>query len=124
MHGSPSLPDVVQEFIEEHDINVKLLFFSSGIETAEKASKASGAEPGSIVKTVIVASEQEYIAVLLPGDRMIDWSKLHSILGTRSVRLAHPSEVREITGFKPGEVSPLSNSVAGLKVVADESLFG
>lgn len=110
------------EFTSQRGIRVKVMEFGGSVRSVEEASRLSRVPPSSIVKTILVVADGRPAAVLLPGDRRIDYRKLARALGASRVRLAKPDEVERLTGFKPGEVTPLSDAIASLTVVADKSL--
>ncbi|MET1101738.1 MAG: YbaK/EbsC family protein [Pyrodictiaceae archaeon] len=114
----------VAEFIKRRGLGAEVLEFSETVESVESASRASRVPPHSIVKTLILVVDDEPYAVLVPGDRRLDLGKLRRLLGARRARLAKPSELEEIVGLKPGEVSPLVESVARLRVVLDKEVLG
>ncbi len=71
---------------------------------------------------IVIAGSKPY-AVILPGDKKLDFKRLAVVTGAEKIRLARHSEVINITGVKPGEVSPLTEDVKKLNVVVDESVL-
>ncbi|MEM0006014.1 MAG: aminoacyl-tRNA deacylase [Ignisphaera sp.] len=115
--------DDVNSFIARYGINAVLKEFSDSVETVEKASRLCGAKASEIIKTLIIIADGEPVAVVLPGNRRLDYRKLSTILNARSIRMAKPDEVERYTGFEVGAVSPLSECIKRLKVVMDNSLL-
>lgn len=113
----------VAEFIKLHKLEAKILEFSETVESVMKASKASGMPPHNIVKTLILIADGKPYAVLISGDRRLDLKKLRKLLKVKKVRLAKPSELEEMIGLKPGEISPLIESVAKLYVILDKEVL-
>lgn len=103
-------------------VEVEVLEFDEGVETVEKAARASGVPPSAIVKTLLVRAGDKYIAVLARGDHRIDIDALSRALGAPA-SLAKAREVREVLGVEPGAVTPLSEAVARLEVVADPAIL-
>lgn len=99
-----------------------MLEFSEGVETVEKASRASGAPPSAIVKTLLVKAGGGYAIVLARGDRRVDLEALSRALGVE-VSMAKAREVREVLGVEPGAVTPLSEAAARLRVIADPGIL-
>jgi prolyl-tRNA editing enzyme YbaK/EbsC (Cys-tRNA(Pro) deacylase) len=91
--------------------------------TAEAAAEAVGAPVGSIVKSLIFLAEGTPLLVLVAGDRRADVKRLRAILGLskRHLRIARPSEVRELTGFEVGGVPPVGHAVPP-RTMVDSSL--
>lgn len=59
--------------------------------------------------------------MIVPGDRRLNFKAIAKVVGAKKVRLARPNEVTSIAGVKPGEVSPLIESIKSLNVVIDKS---
>lgn len=89
-------------------------------ESLEDAARLRGVEPADVIKTMVVRrSENDYVFVLVPGNRLIDWPKLRSHLGERRLSLPDAEEAIEATGYVPGTITPLGAKTAW-PVVADE----
>lgn len=91
--------------------------------TAEAAAEAVDAPAGSIVKSLVFLAEGAPLLVLVAGDQRADVKRLRAQLGLskRQLRIARPSEVRELTGFEVGGVPPVGHEPA-LRTIVDESL--
>lgn len=113
----------MKKFIAKRGVKAEILEFSDTVESVEAASRASGYPPERILKTLIVKGDDEYYAVIVRGDRRLNLEKLAKLLGLRDVRLAKPSEIRELLGVSPGEVSPLMEEVSRLYVLVDSSIL-
>ncbi len=70
---------------------------------------------------VVRRSENDYVFVLVPGDRLIDWPKLRSRLDERRLSLPDAEEAIDATGYAPGTITPLG-SRTNWPVIADERL--
>lgn len=121
--GSSKGLEAVKRFIAERGVEAEILEFSGTVESVEAASRASGYPPGRILKTLIVKGDDEYYAVIIRGDRRLNLKKLADRLGLNDVRLAKPSEIRELLGVGPGEVSPLMEGISRLHVLVDSSVL-
>ncbi len=81
---------------------------ASGRTTAE-AAKALRVPPENILKSLLLISKRkEYLAAIITGDKRVDIKKLERITGFKKLRLAKPSEVENLTGFKIGGVPPFA----------------
>ena len=50
-----------------------------------EAARARGVAPADVVKTLVVRrGEDDFLFVLVPGDRVISWPKLRALVGARS----------------------------------------
>jgi len=103
--------DTVEEFIKRYEIDGFVKRYESPVETVERASQVAGISPSDIVKTVVMSYSNGFATVIVPGDRVVDLKKVSQVLGVKKVRLAKPGEIREVTGFEVGGVSPLSECV-------------
>jgi len=86
------------------------------VETSAAAQQIS---PGSIAKTIIIRrGEGDYVFVLVPGDRVIDWPKLRRHFGVSRLSLPDREEAEAVTGYPPGAITPFG-SINVWPVVAD-----
>ncbi len=92
------------------------------METVDAASRVTGTPPSDIVKTLLLIVDGRPMAVLLPGDRKLDYRKLSALMKASKIRTASPDEIAELTGLMPGGVTPLSECIRGLKVIVDSSI--
>ena len=89
-------------------------------ESLEEAARLRNIEPAAVIKTMVVRrAESDYVFVLVPGDRLIDWPKLRSHLGERRLSLPDAEEAIEATGYAPGTITPLG-AKTHWPVIADE----
>lgn len=89
-----------------------------------EAAAARGVEPRDIVKTLVVRrGEDDYLFVLVPGDREISWPKLRAVLGVNRLSMPDAEAAREVTGYERGTITPFGAATA-LPVVADERIVG
>lgn len=92
------------------------------VESLQEAAELRGVPPAAVIKTMVVRrSEDEYLFVLVPGDRVIDWPKLREHLGERRISMPDATEALEVTGYKRGTITPLGSSHAW-PVLADQRL--
>lgn len=77
----------------------------------EEAAQLRGIAPAAVIKTMVVRrADDDYVFVLVPGDRMIDWPKVRAILAERRLSLADGEEAFNATGYRPGTITPLGAS--------------
>lgn len=94
---------------------------SSSLE--EHAGKL-GVPPGDVVKTLVVRrGHDDYVFVLVPGERRIDWPKLRSHLGVNRAAMPSREEAQAVTGYAVGSITPFGASTAW-PVVADAAVAG
>ena len=78
--------------------------------------------PSQIIKTLVVRrSADDYLFVLVPGDREISWPKLRAVLGVSRISMPDAATARGATGYERGTITPFGASTAW-PVVADERI--
>jgi Cys-tRNA(Pro) deacylase len=94
------------------------------VRSLEEAAEARGVEPADVIKTLVVRrGEDDYLFVLVPGDRAISWPKLRSLLGVSRLSLPDAAAAKEATGYERGTITPFG-SLRAWPVVADERMAG
>ena len=87
-----------------------------------EAAAACGVPESSVVKSLVVRrSEDDFVLVLVPGDRSLSWKKLRALLGVTRLSLPDADTALAVTGYARGTITPLGLS---LPVIADERIAG
>ncbi|MCZ6567938.1 MAG: YbaK/EbsC family protein [Actinobacteria bacterium] len=90
------------------------------VDSLEEAARQRGMPAAAVIKTMVVRrNEDDYVFVLVPGDRVIDWAKLRSVLDERRLSMPDASKALEVTGYVRGTITPLG-AKRPLSVVTDE----
>lgn len=90
--------------------------------SAAESAELQGIELHQLLRTIVVRlASEEYVFVLVPGGRRIDWPKLRIHLGTRRLSLPDAEEAREATGYERGAITPFGAAHAW-PVIADASV--
>jgi Cys-tRNA(Pro) deacylase len=88
----------------------------------EEAAALRGVGPAAVIKTMVVRrGEGDYVFVLVPGDRVIDWPKLRDHLGERRLSMPDADEALAASGYVRGTITPFG-STTQWPVVADERI--
>ena len=95
--------------------------FPEGTKTAADAAAAIGCPVAAIVKSLVFVVGDEPVVALVPGDLMLDLTKLEAAAGAEPARRATLDEVRDATGFAAGGTPPFGHARA-LRVFADGAL--
>lgn len=94
------------------------------VKSLAEAAVARGVEPAAVVKTIVVRrGEQDYLFVLVPGDRTISWPKLRALLGVSRLSMPDPEQAKQATGYERGTITPFGSTTAW-PVIADEQMRG
>ncbi len=90
--------------------------------SAEESAALQGIELGQLLRTIVVRrGEDDYVFVLVPGGRQIDWPKLRAHLGVSRLSLPDAEEARTATGYERGAITPFG-SERPWPVIADASI--
>lgn len=89
----------------------------------EQAAEERGQRPGQVVRSILFRlTRDEYLMVLVAGPSQVDWKALRGIVGQSRLTMASVDEVREVTGYEIGAVSPFALP-RPLRVLLDESVM-
>jgi prolyl-tRNA editing enzyme YbaK/EbsC (Cys-tRNA(Pro) deacylase) len=109
--------------IKEFKLRAQILEFTDTVETVSKACKLTGEAPNAIVKTLLTKVENnDYIILIVRGDRRVDNTKLSRYLGS-TAKLAIPDEVLKVLGVPVGAVSPLLSKVLRFRRLLDPKIL-
>ena len=89
------------------------------VRSLAEAAAARGVDPAGIVKTLVVRrGDDDFLFVLVPGDRTISWPKLRALLGVSRLSMPDAATAKDVTGYERGTITPFGSLVAW-PVVAD-----
>ena len=90
----------------------------------EESAEFQGIEVGQLIRTIVVRrGPDDYVFVLVPGGRQIDWPKLRAYLGVSRLSLPDAEEAKAATGYERGTITPFGATTAW-PVIADASVSG
>lgn len=91
--------------------------------SAEESAELQGIELASLLRTIVVRrGDDDYVFVLVPGGRRLDWPKLRAHLGVRRMSLPDAEEARAATGYERGAITPFGAQRAW-PVIADSAVL-
>ena len=111
----------VQEYIKKFNSELKIIVLNTTARTAQDAANSLKCEVGAIVKSLLFKTDGSFLICLIAGDRKCSLNKLKKIISKKDVSMANANEVKLITGFSIGGVSPVAH-VNNLEVLIDKSL--
>ena len=92
--------------------------------SAEESAELQGIDVGHLLRTIVIRrGADDYVFVLVPGGRQIDWKRLRTHLGQRRLSLPDADEARVATGYERGAITPFGATTAW-PVVADATIRG
>jgi Cys-tRNA(Pro)/Cys-tRNA(Cys) deacylase len=118
--------------MSEHDAHAALVASGIGFRTIRhgpvrsiaEAAAARGVSPAAVVKTLVVRrGDDNYVFVLVPGNRSISWPKLRMLLGERRLSMPDAEQAKAATGYERGTITPFGSTMAW-PVIADERVTG
>jgi Cys-tRNA(Pro) deacylase len=94
------------------------------VRNLDEAAAARGLEPRDLIKTLVVRrGEDDFLFVLVPGDREISWPKLRELLGVTRLSMPDAHVAKDATGYERGTITPFGSTRAW-PVVADQTIAG
>jgi prolyl-tRNA synthetase len=110
--------DVLEKVLEKPE-NVE----TPGKKSVDEVHQFLGVHASQLVKTLLYRSAGEVVAVLIPGERTLNETKLAKILGDPYVEPLGEEEIRKLTGAEVGYAGPVGLP-NGTKIIADTLLDG
>ncbi len=90
--------------------------------SAQESADLQGIELRQLLRSIVVRrGADDYVFVLVPGGRQIDWPKLRSHLGVKRLSLPDQDEAKAATGYERGAITPFG-STTSWPVIADASV--
>ena len=111
----------VQKKLDEYNKNLKAVVLNSSARTAKEAAESLNTEVGSIVKSLLFKIEDGFVLCLVSGDKRCSLNKLKKIKIQKDISMANPEQVKEVTGFTIGGVSPIGH-LQEIEIFIDKEL--
>ena len=77
-----------------------------------QAAEAIGADPGSVLKTLMAEVDGKPVCVVVPSDREVSMKKLAAVFGGKSAHMMKPADAERLTGYHVGGISPFGQKRA------------
>ena len=110
-----------EKAIQAFDSKLKIICLEQTARTAQDAATALGCNVGAIVKSLLFSAGEGFVLCLVSGDKRCSLKKLKKIIDEKDVSMAHPDEVKKITGYTIGGVSPVGH-LNKVKIYIDNNL--
>ena len=111
----------VIKILDEFDPSLKVEILNSSARTAEDASSSLNCEVGAIVKSLLLRTDNDFILCLVSGDKRCSLNKVKKIINLKDVSMADADQVKEITGYTIGGVSPIGH-LTKVNILIDRNL--
>ena len=111
----------VEKFLKELDDNLNVISLDTSARTALEAASSLKCEVGAIVKSLLFKTENTFTLYLVAGDKKASLNKIKKKLNIKNASMATADEVKNITGFTIGGVSPIAH-LNKIDIYIDQSL--
>ena len=110
-----------EKSLKQFKLDLKVIELEQTARTANEAATALGCKVGAIVKSLLFKTGENFILCLVSGDKRCSLNKLKKILNEKDVSMANPDDVKRVTGYTIGGVSPTGH-LTKIKIYIDENL--
>ena len=110
-----------EKALKKFDKNLYIEYLEKTARTANDAATALGCKVGAIVKSLLFKTEKSFVLCLVSGDKKCSLNKLKKILGEKDISMANADQVKEITGYTIGGVSPIGH-LTKVHILIDKNL--
>ena len=110
-----------EKSLKQFNPDLKVIELEQTAKTANDAATALGCKVGAIVKSLLFKAGENFILCLVSGDKRCSLNKLKKILNEKDVSMANPEDVKRVTGYTIGGVSPTGH-LSKIKIYIDENL--
>ena len=111
----------VQRILKQFDTNSEIILLKSSARTAIEAATSLNCQVGAIVKSLLFKTEKNFTLCLVAGDKKASLNKIKKILDMKDVSMASADDVKNVTGFTIGGVSPIGH-LKKIEILIDLSL--
>lgn len=87
-----------------------------------QAAEAIGADPGSVLKTLMAEVDGKPVCVVVPSDHEVSMKKLAAAVSGKSAHMMKPADAERLTGYHVGGISPFGQKRAVPTVVEESAL--
>lgn len=120
---------------DRYGVDLEVLEFDAGTETAAAAADAVGCDTAAIASTIVVSlsggdagadgtgGRDRLVAAITSGANRLDLDAVAAHFGAAEATMADPARIRETVGWSIGGVPPLCHDAA-LSAVFDPTLAG
>ena len=99
----------VEKILSYFDPEKKVLVLDNSARTALEAASSLCSEIVAIVKILLFKTENSFTLCLVAGDKKASLNKIKKTLNIKDVSMASAEDVKNITGYTIGGVSPIGH---------------
>ena len=110
-----------EKSLKEFDSKQNVIILKSSARTALEAAASLNCEVGAIVKSLLFKTENTFTLCLVAGDKKASINRIKNELNIKDISMASAKEVKDVTGFTIGGVSPVGH-LNKIDIFIDNSL--
>ena len=111
----------VEKSIKQFDKKMSVITLDTSARTALDAANSLSCDVGAIVKSLLFRTENTFTLFLVSGDKKASLNKIKKTLNIKDASMASPDDVKNITGYTIGGVSPVGH-LNKIEILIDHSL--
>ena len=111
----------VEKVLKDFNSKLNIILLDTSARTALEAASSLNCEVGAIVKSLLFKTQNTYTLCLIAGDKKASLNKIKKTLNIKDASMASADEVKNITGFTIGGVSPIGH-LKKINIYIDNSL--
>ena len=110
-----------EKSLKKFNPDLKVIVLEQTARTANDAATALGCSVGAIVKSLLFKTDNKFCLFLIAGDKKASLKKIKKNIKFSDVSMASADEVKSITGYTIGGVSPVGH-INDVDIYIDNSL--
>jgi Cys-tRNA(Pro)/Cys-tRNA(Cys) deacylase len=113
----------VSNALDAAGIPYRLFKHQGAIRSLEQAAEERGQRPEQVVRSILFRlGEGEFAMVLMAGAAQVSWPALRRYFGQSRLTMASEEEVKTVTGYERGALSPVGIPQT-VRLLVDESVL-
>ena len=98
-----------EKSLKKFNSEINVIYLKNSARTAIEAASSLGCEVGAIVKSLLFKTDNTFSLFLVAGDKKVSLNKIKKTLNLKNVCMASAEEVKNVTGYTIGGVSPVGH---------------
>ena len=98
-----------EKSLKKFNSEINVIYLKNSARTAIEAASSLGCEVGAIVKSLLFKTDNTYSLFLVAGDKKVSLNKIKKTLNLKNMCMASAEEVKNVTGYTIGGVSPVGH---------------
>jgi len=111
----------VEKILKDYDESQNIIVLETSARTALEAASSLGCEVGAIVKSLLFKTDNSFTLCLVAGDKRVSLNRIKKALKIKDASMASAEDVKNITGYTIGGVSPIGH-LKKIEILVDKSL--